>query len=526
MVHKSEVLNKFKEYVEEAHAQHGCKISKLRADNAGEYTSKEFKSYCKSKGIQISYTTPYNPEMNSISERLNRTLQEKALSMLLAAGLERKFWNEAIMTANYLKNRCPTSAFGKQFASKTPAELWFDKKPDLSNIRIFGSTCYNHILSEKRSKFEAKASKCLMLGYASNNSYRLWDIEGNKQIIGRNVTFNEATVLNRAKLVQILDSEAASGCEADEKRLNEEAIEVPLDHSTNLDGTGDSENNINSADSESIGNNEKQELRRSNRATQKPQRYGQTESDAHFALSAQHYVNCDPESIDDAKQRDDWPNWKEAIDSEYDSLIKNNTWTLCDLPKERKAITGKWMFKLKHKSNGDIDKYRARFVARGCSQKQGFDYGETYAPVAKLTTLRILLAIAVRFNMHIHQMDVKGAFLNGNLDEEIYIKPLEGFDHGGKVCKLQKAIYGLKQASRMWNEKFNEFITRIGFKRCASDYCLGLDTCDYYENPLYKRYSRYSRYSTSPYILILSNCLRVYTSKLCYRHNYDTVSVT
>lgn len=215
-------------------------------------------------------------------------------------------------------------------------------------------------------------------------------IENNKQIIGRNVTFNEATVLNRAKLVEIFDSEADGGCKADDQRMTEEVVEVPLDHSTDMDSTGDSEENINSANSDGIGNNEKQELRRSNRTKQQPQRFGQTESDAHFALSAQHYVNCDPESIDDAKQRDDWPNWKEAIDSEYDSLMKNNTWILCDLPKERKAITGKWVFKLKHKSNGDIDKYKARFVARGCSQKQGFDYAETYAPVAKLTTTNFI----------------------------------------------------------------------------------------------------------------------------------------
>lgn len=486
--HKDEVKDKFIEFVEMAEAKHGCKVSKLRADNGGEYISNAIKQYCKSKGIHISYTVPYNPQMNGIAERLNRTLQEKALSMLVASGLERRYWNEAILTANYIKNRLPTSAYGEQFAKETSAEIWYGQKPNLSNMRIFGSTCYNHIPSEKRSKLEPKASKCLMLGYASNNTYRLWDIDSRKVVIGRNVTFNEKSILHRAKVIEIFDSEAASDSDDGIDSMGNASDDNSVDHSADTDGTGDSNDNDHSTNSDRTGNNtdivhsangignngdqQQQQLRRSNRDRRQPQRYGQTDDNAYFALSAQEYVNSDPESIEEAKQRDDWHEWKKAIDCEYDSLVKNNTWTLCDLPKGRRAITGKWVFKLKHKANGEIDKYKARFVARGCSQKHGFDYAETYAPVAKLTTLRILLAIANRFDMHVHQMDVKGAFLNGDLDEDIYMLPPEGFPAGIKVCKLNKAIYGLKQASRMWYEKFHQFITRIGYKRCSSDYCL------------------------------------------------------
>lgn len=159
MERKSDTLDRFKEYVSMAEAQHGCKISKLRADNGGEYSSNEFKHFCRDKGIQIVYTVAYNPEMNSVSERLNRTLQEKARTMLLASGIEWRFWNEAVKVANYIKNRSPTSAVGKQFESKTPAEIWFGKQPDLSNIRIFGSICYNFIPAENRKKFDAKSTK-------------------------------------------------------------------------------------------------------------------------------------------------------------------------------------------------------------------------------------------------------------------------------------------------------------------------------------------------------------------------------
>lgn len=127
---------------------------------------------------------------------------------------------------------------------------------------------------------------------------------------------------------------------------------------------------------------------------------------------------------------------------------------------------------MKQKADGSVDKYKARLVARGFSQKPGFDYNETYAPVAKLVTLKILLAVANHEQMHIHQMDVKCAFLNGELKEDIYMQLPDGFGQANKVCKLRRALYGLKQASRAWNDKFNEFMTRIGFTRCDSDRCL------------------------------------------------------
>lgn len=518
---KCEVLDKFKEYSAMVEAMHNMKIAKLRVDNGGEYTSNEFKQFCQTKGIQMSFTVAYTPEMNSISERLNQTLQGKARSMLLASGLDHKFWNEAILTANYLKNRSSTNAVGKQFVKMTPAEIWFGCKPDLSHLRIFGSECFNHIPSNNRSKLEARSTKCLMLGYAASmGSYRLWDIEKNKLIIGRHVTFNEASVLKRMKLVEISVSEAELNqsdgdkgmvdedddmmtedesfqeCEESDDDKVHDANEdgagnnsasvhgTKLDragnhnlksHGTNQDCTGDNGSDINSANEECTGNHDRTIPRIGERIRRKPDRYGEWTTIAeanNFALCAERFVEDDPETVKEAKSRNDWPQWKSAIQFEYESLVKNKTWTVCDLPKERRAITNKWVFKLKRKADGQIDKYKARLVARGFTQRLGFDYSETYAPVAKLVTLKILLAVANQKDMHIHQMDVKSAFLNGELKEEIYMELPEGFKQGNKVCKLNKALYGLKQASRAWNEKFNDFMMRIKFEKCVSDQCL------------------------------------------------------
>lgn len=488
---KSDVFEKFKEFVAMSEARHGTKIAKLKADNGGEYISNEFKGFCREKGIELDYTVPHNPEMNSVAERLNRTLVEKARTMLTASGLDQKFWSEAVLAANYVKNRCPTSAFGKQFMDKTPAEIWFGVKPNLSNLRIFGSICFNHIPAAKRSKFDVKSTKCFMLSYASNGSYRLWDIQANKMIVGRNVIFNENSVLNRCNIVEICDSEAdghenSSDAENDSGNVQTTPSQrqSSQSHDVNVDNIGDIEDNFHGADTESIGNNEdiingvnvddigNNLPRRSERERRAPERYGDWATEAHFALSAQAFVEDDPISIAQAKQRSDWKQWEKAINEEHSSLMKNDTWTVCHLPKGRKAISSKWVFKLKRTSNGDIDKYKARVVARGFSQLAGFDYNETYAPVAKLTTLRILLSIAAQLNLKVHQMDVKGAFLNGDLSEEIYMNLPEGFEQGDLVCKLNKSLYGLKQASRNWNDKFNRFMLKLGFKRCDKDRCL------------------------------------------------------
>lgn len=264
--------------------------------------------------------------------------------MLLASGIKWHFWNETVMTANYLKNRSPTSAFGKQFFDKTPAEIWYGNKPDLSNVRIFGSTCYNFVPPVNRKKLDAKSSKCIMLGYGSSmHTCRLWNVDAGKLVIGRHITFNEGSVMNRSKTIEITDTEAViepingfggdkipdnpfettddEFTDANDTTLNEENV-----HDV-TDDIGNNENGIHGANGNCIGNDKKGvhgatdgtgniDLRRSQRERKPVQRYGDWEYDAHFALSAQQYVQDDPISIEDAKRRIDWSNWKRTIDDE------------------------------------------------------------------------------------------------------------------------------------------------------------------------------------------------------------------
>ncbi|KAD4887930.1 hypothetical protein E3N88_20003 [Mikania micrantha] len=166
--------------------------------------------------------------------------------------------------------------------------------------------------------------------------------------------------------------------------------------------------------------------------------------------------------------------WKEAMKNEIQALEKNGTWTLEELPKGKKAIDSKWVYKIKYKPNGQIERYKARLVAKGFTQLEGVDYHDTFAPVAKLVTVRTLLAVAVKKYWAIQQLDVNNAFLHGDLKEEVYMKIPQGFAKEGetRVCRLRKSLYGLKQASRNWYQKFTNALLDLGFKQSKADHSL------------------------------------------------------
>lgn len=199
----------------------------------------------------------------------------------------------------------------------------------------------------------------------------------------------------------------------------------------------------------------------------------QTQGDHHSATT----TSQEPSTFTEALRRDDREQWEQAAEEEIASIHDAGTWTLAPLPPGRQAIGCKWVFKLKHKADGSIDRYKARLVAKGFSQKEGIDYDETFAPVAKFPAIRALLSLVAHHDLELHQMDVKTAFLNGDLDRDIYMKQPEGFVAQGRehlVCKLRKCLYGLKQASRAWYEKIHQALTDLGFKALSADTCLYL----------------------------------------------------
>lgn len=197
-----------------------------------------------------------------------------------------------------------------------------------------------------------------------------------------------------------------------------------------------------------------------------------------------YLLESEPQSFKEAVRSPDGPLWKEAIKSEIDSILQNHTWELVDLPPGCKPLGYKWIFKRKMKADGSIDKCKVGLVIKGYKQQEGLDYFDAYSPVSRITSIQMILAIAALRNLEVHQMDVKTAFLNGELDEEMYMEQPEGFSAPGqskKICRLVKSLYGLKQAPKQWHEKFDNAMLSSGFKINECDKCVYVkDTKDGY----------------------------------------------
>jgi hypothetical protein len=234
---------------------------------------------------------------------------------------------------------------------------------------------------------------------------------------------------------------------------------------------------LDDAKSESFGEEEAEEeephtpvFRRSVRDKGKPERYSPPDFHSNFALSI---TDDDPKIVREVVNSKDSKLWKKAMIEEMDALDKNEAWDIVELPAGRKYVSSKWLFKNKFNAQGKVEKYKARLVAKGYSQVEGIDFGEIFSPVANLTSIRFILSIVVAFDLEVEQMDVKIAFLHGDLEEEIYMKKPEGFVVKGKkelVRKLKKSLYGLKQSPRMWYQNFDAYILGLGFVRSRVDH--------------------------------------------------------
>lgn len=179
----------------------------------------------------------------------------------------------------------------------------------------------------------------------------------------------------------------------------------------------------------------------------------------------------EPTSYNEACRNEEWI---KAMNKELDALENNQTWTVMPLPQNKKAIGSKWVYKVKLNPDGSVERYKARLVAKRYNQIYGIDYLDSFSPVAKVITIRILLALSTSRGWLLNQLDINNAFLHGFLDEEVYLQPPQGYGKAkkGEVCKLNKSLYGLKQASRQWHLEFCNKLLEIDFKQSSHDHCL------------------------------------------------------
>ncbi|KAK8506671.1 hypothetical protein V6N12_038490 [Hibiscus sabdariffa] len=413
MRHKSKALEKFKEFKNEVQNQHGKSIKALQSDRGGEYLSQDFDELLKECGTVSQLTPPGTPQWNGVSERRNRTLLDMVRSTMSHTNLPTSFWGYALETAAFTLNHVPSKS-----VQKTPHEMWTGRRPNMSFMRVWG--CQAYVKHQMSTKLEPKLQKCTFVGYPKETKgYYFYNPKENKVFVARTSVFLEKEFLSKKGNGRNIELEEVQQQQVHEPEV-EETPQVVEENSTDL---------------------ETQPLRRSTRERHEPERYG-------FLVTNHGDVilvdQDEPKTYQEAVSSPDSKKWLEAMRSEMDSMSENQT-------------------------------YKGRLVAKGFRQIHGVDYDETFSPVAMFKSIRILLAIALFHDYGIWQMDVKTAFLNGKLEEDVYMTQPEGFvtpENAGKVCKLQRSIYGLKQASRSWNLHFNDAIKEFGFIRNEDEPCV------------------------------------------------------
>ncbi|KAH9750713.1 retrovirus-related pol polyprotein from transposon RE2 [Citrus sinensis] len=505
MRHKYETQIHLKNFFAMIKTQFQCSIKKIRSDNGLEFIS--MSHFFNEHGILHQRTCVATPQQNGVAERKHRHILEVARALRFQAYLPLKVWGKCVLTATYLINRLPTPLlFGK-----TPHEVLLKSKPSYDHLRVFGCLCYAQNLSPKKHKFAPRAIKGIFIGYPfAQRGYRIYDLEKHVVFTNRDVTFQERIFPFQEKQLQQNQPSIVLPIPINEvinETSNEANAQPPPSDQENLQLSTLDQQNQPPPSGLDIDT-----LRRSTR-THQPPSYLQdyhcslvthsnllphrpfpiisksktisyplhnfisynTLSSKHFAFTVAISTEIEPTSY---AQEIRHPKWREAMAAEIQALNKNKTWTLTQLPPGKVPIDCKWVYKIKFRSDGSVERYKARLVAKGFTQKEGLDYHETFSPVAKLTTVRCVLAVAAIKNWPLYQLDVHNAFLHGDLHEEVYMKPPPGFCQQGKhlVCRLQKSLYGLKQASRNWFEKFSSVLRLAGFKQSHCDYSLFTST--------------------------------------------------
>uniref|UniRef100_A0AAV1TKE8 Reverse transcriptase Ty1/copia-type domain-containing protein n=1 Tax=Peronospora matthiolae TaxID=2874970 RepID=A0AAV1TKE8_9STRA len=344
-------------------------------------------------------------------------------------------------------------------------------------MRVFGCQAYILTPKEKRLKWDPKARAGLFLGYEEvSKAYRVYDIEAGQVMISRDVNFDESAF----GMSMLISDDDVDGLDFESIDLDDEEPRPRHFKQTGKRKAQPSHDNDDASMpravrqrpglEESSAPDDLSSRRANEDEERKSEEQHDTPTSSAFWHASANAVEAavdfsEPSTFEEAVSGPDQVHWRKAIDAELDSMKLRGVFRAAKLPNGKSAIGTKWVFKIKRKADGSIEKYKARLVAKGFRQKYGIDYTETFSPVVKYVTLRMVIAINKHFGWPLDQLDVVTAFLYGVMKEKVFCAVPEGVKMEGDFdcLELIKAIYGLKQASRVWNETFDEFIEGYGY---------------------------------------------------------------
>jgi hypothetical protein len=518
--------------------EHKLKVRALRTDRGGEFTSNEFNDCCEKIGIKRFLMEPYTPQQNGVVERRNRTVVDMARSLLKSKNMPGSFWGQAITMAVYLLNQAPTKAVNgktpyEAIYGRKPNVSHLRTFGCVAHVKT--AEPHPSKLADRSTKMVFIGYERV----SGTKAYRFYDPRTKHLRVSRDVVFEEKQAWNwsaadEAPNSHIFEVEFPTH---DNARTDIQMFGDTLDHGDRGDHH-DADTDDDDADTgEDTGNDATQDVAHGDHHHHEAQSDDDYHDDGHghddyaddmdakdqapstpinspsssasipsqfvsppsqattdpsgprrYKTLTKVYEHAQPVTLEysglcllgveepaNFVEASKDPSWKHAMDEELKAIESNGTWSLVTRPPNHKAIGLKWVYKLKKDTKGVVVKHKARLVAKGYVQRQGVDYEEVFAPVARLETVRLFLALAAQEDWKVHHMDVKSAFLNGDLTEEVYVEQPIGYEKKGaeeKVYKLKKALYGLKQAPRAWNSKLDQCLVSLGFKRCPLEHAV------------------------------------------------------
>ncbi|GMF12666.1 unnamed protein product [Phytophthora lilii] len=432
---KSEVPAKFKTFLNLYENQWGERIKCLRSDNGTEFVNKEMNKLCSLNGIVHQKSVPYSPQQNGVAERMNRTIMEKART--------------------------------------------FMEKPRLDQ-RVFGSIGYAHVDKAKRTKLEPKSFKCMFLGYAQNSKgYRVYDLESNKVKVTRSIQLDEREIDGIYDSAPTESTTVIDSAEDVDEVVQLEQEQQPVAQAPVRSMEVNHEDDTEMPEAESDDSMRHELATRPEHFWPPSPKRPRVDEDSLLAEAVLAYAasvgDADdaPTTYQQAMKSNEASEWVKAMNAELKAHADNGSWTLVRRASGAWPIGCRWVFAKKRNKHGRVVRYKARLVAKGFKQKFGVDFFETYSPVANMNSIRVVLSVVVAKAYVMEQLDVDTAFLNSDLKEQVFMEvPYETTNAGNVMCKLHKAIYGLKQAASAWHQTIHAVFMKIGFCSCGADQCV------------------------------------------------------
>ena len=465
------------------------RLEELRSDRGGEFISEELLTYCRNVGIRHSFTGPYAPQQLGIAERRNGVLFSMVRCALYQSRLPKDFWGEALNTSVYIANRLPIAD------RVSPFEAVYGRKPNLDHLRVFGCKAFVHEQKSSVKKLDPRAWIGIHVGYDPYNwrCYRVYNPATATVRLTVHVSFDENSFPSsdppasdeedneyffldpeRDQDIARMPTRSSGGGPAPGIGLGgaigapapepiAEPIVDPPQQPPHFFPLLDRNARLIDPVALFIGIEPFQEV---------PQ---WLQSYALAAIPMSIFEN--PKSYRQAMASDQASEWKAAMDKEIASLMKNETWVLTPLPEGESVIGSRWVYTMKRDEAGNLTIHKARFVAQGFTQRFGENVFETYSPVMKMSSFRLVMAIVAVLNLICKAMDVNTAFLYAPIDEVIFVEQPEGFRKVGPkgeklVCQMKRSLYGLKQSPRNWNQVIDAWLTEYGLTASSADPCV------------------------------------------------------